>query len=167
MTYMTTAFRDQSWAARFDKMGDQAEGQFAHWMENVIKAGYVRFGLDRPPLAVHMLPLKIRYTPDFLTSKRLYEVKGFGADRIAKVKVENIAALELWAADMQTRLWFYNSKDHLAWTVACSPDMTDLLADVHLDTFPEGKAYYKFNYEWLDTHGKRVALRTLEDQAGF
>jgi hypothetical protein len=158
------SFKDQSWNSRFAQMGDQAEAQFVDWMENVVKAGYVRFGLDRPPIAVHMLPLKLRYTPDFLTSKRLYEVKGFGRDRIAKIKIENHDALEAWASDMPTRIFFYNSTDHMAWT-------TNIVGlpwhELDVASFPEGKDYFQVTYEWLDTHGKQVVIRSRDAQAGF
>lgn len=169
MSDMTdAAFRNQSWGSRFQQMGDQAEGQFEDWMTTVVKAGYVRFGLDRPPIAVHMLPLKLRYTPDFLTSKRLYEVKGFGRDRIAKVKVENEQALWEWDCDMPTRIWFYNSHDHKAWTLDVKGAALDGAWNAcQVASFPEGKDYYEVTYGWLDEWAKPVKLRSREDQQGF
>lgn len=158
------SFKDQSWNSRFAQMGDQAEAQFVDWMENVVKAGYVRFGLDRPPIAVHMLPLKLRYTPDFLTSKRLYEVKGFGRDRIAKVKIENRDALWDWDDDMPTRMFFYNSTDHMAWTVNVN---SAEWRNCDVASFPEGKDYFEVTYGWLDTYGEQVTIRSRDDQAGF
>jgi len=85
-------------------MGDEAEQMF----EQVYPRGFVRYGLNRPPISVGKLSLKIRYTPDYLTSSSLVEVQGFGRDQLVKVKLEKEQALHLWNADMPTQFFLWD-----------------------------------------------------------
>lgn len=102
-----TAFRDQSWNNRYAAMGDAAEGQCVAWLDNQDR-GWVRYGLDRPPLKMSMLPEFIRHTPDFLTSHSLIECKGFGRDQLAKIKHADWAALMRWAKQHPVEMFFYD-----------------------------------------------------------
>lgn len=123
-------------------MGDQAEQAF----ENVYDGGFVRFGLNRPPVAVQQLPTMIRYTPDYLTSSGFVEVQGVGRDRIVKLKIEKAFALQQWHAIFNLRLFVWDSKrsqhhffewDQL-WTV---------LPSMPVGHFSEGKPYWELNID--------------------
>jgi hypothetical protein len=86
-------------------MGDEAEGIF----EAVYPQGWVRSGLDRPPISMSMLPPKIRYTPDYLTSKGYIEVQGFGRDQTIKLKKDKYDALEAWNLDFRADLFVWDT----------------------------------------------------------
>lgn len=103
-----SSFRDRPFDQRIGAMGDQAEGVF----EQVYPQGWVRFGLNRPPLAMHMLPRKIRFTPDYLTSKGFVEVQGFGRDQTFKLKDDKLDALWDWHRDFRCDLFVYDSANH-------------------------------------------------------
>lgn len=100
-------FRDQPLEHRKRKggMGDMAEAVF----EKVYPLGYVRYGLDRPPIQVHALPELIRYTPDYITSKGLVEVQGFGKDQTFKLKDDKYEALRQWHRTFRVDLFIYDS----------------------------------------------------------
>src|SRR6266498_2550714 len=89
---MNDSFRDQDWQARYQGMGDLAEGAF----EEVHQYGFVRWGLDRPPIQVHKLPKRIRFAPDYLTTHSFVEVQGFGKDQVIKLKLDKYDALRWW-----------------------------------------------------------------------
>jgi hypothetical protein len=137
-------FKDQEWNARFARMGDEAEKVF----EESCDRGYVRYGLNRPPLAVHLLPRRIRYTPDYLTSEALVEVQGFGRDQQVKLKTDKYDALRWWNLTMQTRLALWDSHNQRFTTVTLN-DVAEQIdeGNVELRKFPEGKAYYSFDAE--------------------
>ncbi len=101
------AFRDQSWSNRYTAMGDAAEGQCVAWLD-AHDRGWVRYGLDRPPLRMSMLPEFIRHTPDFLTSHSLVECKGFGRDQLGKIKLADWASLISWHKLHPVELFFYD-----------------------------------------------------------
>ena len=85
-------FSDRSFNQRFYEMGDLAEGRFEDWSEH----NFVRYGLNRPPLAMWKLPPRVRYTPDYLTSHNLVEVQGFGKKQIIHMKPDKWEALLWW-----------------------------------------------------------------------
>jgi hypothetical protein len=97
-------FKDKDWSERFKSMGDEAETVF----EDVYPQGFVRFGLNRPPIQMGALPPKVRYTPDYLTSKGFVEVQGLGQDRIFKIKHEKLDALFLWHSDFRADLFLWD-----------------------------------------------------------
>ena len=80
------SFKDGTWAQRFGALGDEAEQVF----ERVARYGWVRYGLNRPPLQMHRLPARIRYTPDYLMSNKFIEVQGLGRDQKLKLKLDKI-----------------------------------------------------------------------------
>jgi len=87
-------------------MGDEAEEMF----EKVYPHGWERYGLKRPRIQVGKLKLKIRYTPDYVTSSSLIEVQGFGADQTVKLKLEKERALHQWNQDMPVQMFLWDSK---------------------------------------------------------
>jgi hypothetical protein len=98
-------FRDQSFANRFAKMGDQAEGVF----EATYPQNWERFGLDRAQINLSRVPEFIRFTPDYLTAKGLVEVQGFGRDQRFKLKDAKLAALREWHDIFRTDLFVWDS----------------------------------------------------------
>jgi hypothetical protein len=118
-------------------MGDEAEGVF----EQVYGQGFVRTGLNRPPLMMSMLPEFVRYTPDYLTSKGYVEVQGFGRDQINKFKREKIEALLAWNRHFRVDFFLWDSYNkRYGWV-----RLQDLVRDFrphHVQTFPEGKEYF-------------------------
>lgn len=102
-----TKFHEQGYSARQWAMGDTSE----HVFEDV-ESGWVRYGLRRPKLNVAKLPLKIRYTPDYLQADALVEVQAFGKDGLLKVKVEKAEALQLWHADHPVELFVWDADRH-------------------------------------------------------
>lgn len=138
------SFKDQSFATRFTAMGDEAEAEF----ERRQTGGYVRYGLNRPPLQMSALSPLVRYTPDYLTSKCFVEVQGVGRDRIVKLKHEKTEALRVWNAffPLELFLWDRSRQDatQIPW-----PAIELLLPLAETGMFPEGKPYHAIN---IDTH---------------
>lgn len=99
------SFKDQSFAHRFSAMGDEAEGVF----EAVYPQGWARFGLNRPPINLSQVPSKIRYAPDYITSKGFVEVQGFGRDQTVKLKVAKYEALNQWHLEFRCDLFLWDS----------------------------------------------------------
>lgn len=138
-----TAFRDRSWGSRFQEMGDEAEQKF----EENIGRGFARFGMNRPPIQVSMLPLKLRYTPDYMCSNGLYEVQGCGADGTLKLKEEKLQALVKWNDDFMTNLWVYDKTNNLYSCIAI-PVIVLNVDDLNYNYFPEGKKYFELPISW-------------------
>lgn len=99
------SFKDRGWGNRFNQMGDEAEGVF----EAVYPQGWARYGLNRPPIQMGKLPPKIRYTPDYVTSKGLIEVQGFGRDQTFKLKDDKYDALNQWHLDFRVDLFVWDT----------------------------------------------------------
>lgn len=134
---MGEGFKDRSWDERFKRMGDEAEGVF----EAVYPEGWVRFGLERPPIRMDYLPDKMRYTPDYLTSKGLVEVQGLGRDRRFKMKHSKLAALQDWHEDFRVDLFVWDRTAERFGFVRL-PDLEAVLEERgKVDHFPEGPAY--------------------------
>lgn len=134
------SFKDQSFESRFTRMGDEAEGVF----EEVIGKGFVRYGLNRPPINMASLPPMVRYTPDYLCHNSLVEVQGVGRDRTVKLKVDKYTALLQWSAVMPTQLFIWDNVDK----TYCSIPIEDFPIGVaQLDRFPEGKPYFAVDVE--------------------
>lgn len=144
-------FKDQTWHARVGVLGDEAETVFEQWCEEN-KTNFIRYGLNRPPLSVGMLPKRVRYTPDYLTSHCFYEVQGCGADQTIKLKIEKLNSLKWWNDLMEVKLFFWNNKTqtHCIVTLDQIDELLNSLSVV-LDSFAEGKAYFAF--KWADLNG--------------
>jgi hypothetical protein len=139
-------FHEKKWSQRFGAMGDEAEAVF----ESVWPRGFARYGLNRPPIQVAALPLKLRYTPDYITSTGLVEVQGFGRDGMFRFKVEKYRSLVQWAADwaVDVFLWDKTKKQH---TTVALEDIEAILASAQAGVYPEGKPYWKIPAASLDT----------------
>lgn len=94
----------QSWSSRFKTMGDEAEKIF----EEIYPQAWDRYGWNRPSVPVHHFPLKIRYTPDYATSKGLVEVMGLGSKRVLKLKAEKLQAMWEWGHDFRVDLFVWD-----------------------------------------------------------
>lgn len=145
-----TSFKDASWAARFEKMGDEAEGRFEAYAEDELKKGYVRFGLNRPPLQMSMLPTRLRYTPDYLMSGGFVECKGLGRDQLLKLKLENLNSLHYWHGLHPVEVYVWDSFKKRECIVPLY-EIDKIINDGHatLAHFPEGKAYFAIPAERL------------------
>ena len=134
-------FHGRSFGARFGAMGDEAEAVF----EATYGQGFVRTGLNRPPISMAALATRVRYTPDYLTSSGYVEVKGTGRDQILKLKVENLNALHFWNQVMECRLWIWNTTRSV-WGHCTIKELQKRIDDpaggVTLDHFHDGKAYF-------------------------
>lgn len=142
---MDTTFRDRTWKSRFGAMGDEAELAFERYCQDTNR-NYVRFGLNRPPLAVGMLPTRIRYTPDYLTTHAFVECQGFGRDQKIKLKLEKLNSLLWWQDVHPVELFLWDSK-HERHAIVSVRRFLELLdgAKGTLNTFQEGKAYVEWD----------------------
>ena len=134
-------YKDQSWAVRELSLGDKAEGRFVAWCESR-SLGYVRTGLERPPLQMYKLPARVRYTPDFLLTKCYVEAQGFGRDQLYKMKMEKLNSLHYWNALHPVSLYVWDSRYERECFVALTA-FDNILGKggVTVEEFNEGKAY--------------------------
>lgn len=139
------AFKDKAWSARFAAMGDEAEGVFEQVLTDA-HVGFARYGLNRPPLRMGMIPARIRYTPDYLMSAKLVEVQGVGQDGIVKLKLDKWGALHWWNDVHPVELFIWDSH-HQRYGFIQLLHLDEMVADGHvsLDRFPEGKTYFAFS----------------------
>lgn len=86
-------------------MGDEAESVF----ESVYPQGFARYGLNRPPILLAQVPAFVRYTPDYITSKGLIEVQGFGRDQTFKLKNDKYEALNSWNSMFRVDLFVWDT----------------------------------------------------------
>ena len=89
------SFHEQSFAQRFQTMGDYAE---AVYMEVKPLGNTTRFGFRRPKgVKFGSLPEGLRHMPDYVTASYLVEVMGLGKDGILKsMKLTKYEALKMW-----------------------------------------------------------------------
>lgn len=102
-----TEFHQQSWGARYQRMGSTAETAF---LETYPHAH--RLGIDRPEFPVARLPVFFRQAPDFLLADGAYEVMGVSSrakNPTLKLKFEKLEILEMWNAFGDTYLWVWDS----------------------------------------------------------
>jgi hypothetical protein len=143
-----SSFRDQNWEARFSQMGDEAEGHFEQYAEGVLGQKWIRFGLERPPLHMASLPTRLRYTPDYLMSKRFVEVQGFGRDQTFKIKHDKLNCLHWWNDLHPLHVYVWDSHKKRECMVHLFE--IDRLIDggkAELGHFHEGKAYFALRAE--------------------
>ncbi len=134
-------FADQSFDKRFNDMGDLAEGVFEEWSP----VNFVRFGLNRPPLAMWKLPPRIRYTPDYLTSDYLVEVQGFGRKQVVHMKLDKWKSLLWWDRNvMPVRLFLHDSHNDRQLMFPIKK-LRPLVDKAEVRKFPEGNEYYAIN----------------------
>lgn len=149
------SFKDDSWINRKQRLGDEAEQIF----ENVCANNYIRYGLERPPLQVWRIPVRIRHTPDYLMTDKFVEVIGCGRDQKLKIAIEKHGALRWWHDLHPTWLFIYDAHwRRYAWISL--PQLDELLGGTWgttLETFPEGKPYFSIPVE---------AIFSTSDQVG-
>jgi hypothetical protein len=137
-------FADAPWGARFDTMGDPAEDLFKE-VAPQYGLKIARYGLARPPMQVHTLPMRIRYTPDFLTNKGLVECQGFGREQKIKLKREKLDCLSYWNTLWPVSLFLNDShkKRHSLTPLEVFMKAIDA-GHASLQFFKEGKAFFEF-----------------------
>jgi hypothetical protein len=109
-------FRNQSFASRYARMGDEAEGAYERHRESIGRK-FLRYGWNRPDIngmQFGSMPPLVRYMPDFIEwetarKPRLVECVGYAADGKAKLKVEKLQALQEWNRAMPVVLFMYSS----------------------------------------------------------
>lgn len=140
------SFKDRSWARRFEEMGDEAEGVFEDVCDAQLKLKFVRYGLNRPPIQMHKLPARIRYTPDYLMSAKFVEVQGVGRDQTVKLKLDKWGALRWWNDVHPVELFVWDSH-HERW---CFVTLDQLQENIRaVNQFPEGHAYFEYDADVL------------------
>lgn len=154
------AFHEGSFKQRLGAMGDLAEGVF----EDVYQGGFAHYGLRRPPLNLAKVPIKVRYTPDMVTSHGLIEVMGLGKDQLLKLKCEKFEALIEWNSDWKVDLFIYDSANKRYCTVSLD-DLSKIIVTgkAPRGTFNEGKDYWAVHAdlmgEWTDYTGESNGLK--------
>jgi hypothetical protein len=155
----TVGFSNRPWRARERFLGDTSEEAFKDWC-NVVGLKWADYGLRRPDLDVSALPLKIRYTPDFIGGDQLYEVMAVGRDHLLKLKVEKYLALGQWNQEAPTHLWVWN------WPMKSGgalpiPSLADVVIGApDLRSFRDGKHYWSIKVQDLD-----ISWLRLDDSA--
>jgi hypothetical protein len=146
------AFHEQDYAARYQRLGDQAE---AAYLEQLPHGPAVRFGWKRPPISFGNMPDMLRYMPDFYTADGwLCEVMGCGKDMVLRgLKVKKWLAMSRWFyAELPLRYWLWNS--HLKQGVTVTHDeMAALVSRAPVKEFDLGRAgakeFYEIPWAWL------------------
>lgn len=131
------SFNKQGFVARSTTMGDEAEAVF----ERAYPQKWVRFGINRPPINVKLVPPFVRYAPDYLTSKGLVEVQGFGRDQIAKFKLGKLEALTEWNDKFRVDFFLWDSSNQRYGWVRLAELDEALIAHGSAMTFHEGNPY--------------------------
>lgn len=150
------SFKDRDFAYRLVAMGDQSEQAFERWCVDH-DTNFIRWGLDRPPLNLRMLPTRLRYSPDYLTSSRFVECQGFGQDQVFKLKVEKHGALHWWSDLHPVDFWVLDIHFHRACILTLTSFDTLLGEATELRAFPEGKPYFAVDGDALfDAAGENV-----------
>jgi len=143
-------FSTQDYSVRHQYLGDTAEAVF----EERWPANWVRFGLSRPPLSMGMLPPKVRYQPDYLTSNAFYEVMACGRDRTLKLKVDKLDVLKFYHEEIFNTLlfvWHMTDDRYGAWTIE---DVGRVAAGTEIKEFKsDRKPYYPIDIDLLPDEG--------------
>jgi hypothetical protein len=157
------SFKDKGFNNRFKAMGDEAEGIF----EAVYPQGWARYGINRPPIQLAKVPAKIRYTPDYLTSKGLVEVQGFGRDQTFKLKVDKYNALNEWHQDFRVDLFVWDTTNKRYGYVRLHDFMEAWEEHGWEDAFDDGRnPYMALKAEHLPVCGDWVAYEPpVEEEA--
>tara|TARA_R100000781_G_scaffold109934_1_gene75098 strand:- start:433 stop:876 length:444 start_codon:yes stop_codon:yes gene_type:complete len=136
-------FAGQDFSKRFESLGDLAEGKFEEWSD----CNFMRYGLDRPPLAIWKLAPRIRHTPDYLTSNYLVECQGFGRKQIVHMKLDKWESLQWWDRNTMTvQLFLYDAhKDRQI--MFPIKKLKPLIQKSEIRAFPDGNRYYAMEAE--------------------
>lgn len=142
------SFKDRPFHERFHSLGNEAEAIF----EASYAQGFVRYGLDRPPIHMASLPPFVRFTPDYLTARGAVEVQGFGRDQNAKFRREKLAALGQWHHLIRVDFFIWDSHNKRYGWVRL-PDLERRLRMSQLRRFPEGNEYFEVPADELPVLG--------------
>lgn len=147
------SFKDGEWSERFKALGDQAEAKFCEWADKN-RLGYVRWGLDRPPLRMYELPDRVRHAPDFLLTRVFVEAQGFGRDQLVKLKWVKRDCLQWWSTVHPVWMFLWDSY-HQRQTFIDLSTLDSVIAD-HGEPkkFPEGRPYWSVNADAVFAHGQ-------------
>lgn len=158
------SFKDRGWNARFEQLGDEAEGIFEEVATQQLKLGYVRYGLNRPPIQMSRLPARIRYSPDYLMSAKFVEVQGFGRDQLLKLKIDKWMSLHFWNSIHPVELFAWDTTNN-RWCFVTLDDLDLLIADgmATFAAFPERKSYLAFEADALFEASDRVGIYEVQD----
>jgi hypothetical protein len=140
------SFHEQNFSARFGAMGDEAEARF----EETYLKGWVRFGLNRPPLKMSSLPMRLRHMPDYLTSDGFVEVKGIGRDETLKIKVDEYNCMNFWHQLFPMTVFVWSSHRKAIANISLG-EVSALInnGDAQLQKFHDGKAYFAVDADRL------------------
>lgn len=151
-----TTFAERNWTDRETVLGDPAENAFREWA-NRQHIPYIKYGMDRPPFPMSQLPAVIRYTPDFLTAERLYEVQGCGRDQTFKFKHDKLWALHEWHQHMDVWFWLWVQQTGDCYQIRYQdllPYMLDPFGDYRVDGLFDGHKKFAA-VTWLEISGGR------------
>lgn len=98
-------FAELDWSARVGALGDQSEAAF----EAAQTTGFLRTGLNRPPLQVGKLHPYERHRPDYLTGRGYVECVGVSKDQILKLRLSKWEALRFWRTLAPVYVWVLDS----------------------------------------------------------
>jgi hypothetical protein len=130
-------------------MGAPAEQAFEEWAEGE-GVNYIRWGLDKPPLAVQLLPIRIRHAPDYLTTKCFVECQGVGVDQRVKLKVEKYVSLHYWGGLHPVDLFVWDSKNERHALVHLADVQKIIADDPCIGRFEnDGKPYFELAMDAL------------------
>lgn len=148
-------FSERTWEKREKTLGDPAESAFEEWAENTW-CPFARYGLNRPPIDMRLVPPKIRYTPDYITNLGLVEVQGCGRDGLFKFKHEKLIALQQWDTEMPVSLWLYDQPEDRGymvrlWTVVnmCATDDDKFRVDGMFDGYKQYAQLSTEDVQWI------------------
>lgn len=133
-----------SFKDRYGLLGDEAETVYEQ-VADKIGMKYVRYGLCRPPIQVHALPERIRYTPDYLCRHVFVEVQGYGRDNAVKLKLDKWRSLWFWNGIHPVDLFLWD-RTNRRWCFVPLDQLDELAGGdaVKFKKFAEGKPYLQF-----------------------
>lgn len=138
-----TAFRDKTFQQRYARMGDEAELQCTTVLEG-LGVKHTRFGFQRPPFSIQLLPSVVRYSPDYVAADRFIEAQGLGRDGLVKIKRDKLEALHWWGRELPVDMFFWWST-RKKWALVPLADLTAAVDDParsQLQFFDNSKAAF-------------------------
>jgi hypothetical protein len=140
-------YHNQDWKSRWhSKLWAEAEQVFVEvWPDRKFE----KRGNDRTEIDIRKWSAFLRYMPDFLDKDGWIECKGFGNDRIVKIKDETRMELRLWAKRDSVRMFLWDRKLR-RWTVLPWEQIDRKLRDPHSIGVFDGKK------PWRGLHVKQI-----------
>ena len=144
----------QPFSKRLGQMGDAAEEAY---IEHVNPKAW-RFGLNRPELHVPSMPVTLRSAPDIMELDHFVECVGIGRDSTAKVRLEKMDALRLWAVIAPVKVFIWNSTKKIWWLIEHQTFENACRMEGELDYFPDnGKPFWRLHSRHFPGEGHSVA----------